>query len=57
MPQGGDMAADRLTVQDPFSGLVYEMAMYKGYGKSMLDITTFYGAKVWKGDFVATLQG
>ena len=57
MPQGGDMASDRITVQDPFSGLVYEMALYKGYGKSMLDITTFYGAKVWKPDFVATLLG
>jgi hypothetical protein len=57
MPQGGDMATDRMTVQDPFSGLVYEMALYKGYGKSMLDITTFYGAKVWKPDFVATLLG
>jgi hypothetical protein len=33
------------------------MALYKGYGKSMLDITTFYGAKVWKPDFVATLLG
>jgi hypothetical protein len=57
MPQGGDMATDRMTVQDPFSGLVYEMAMYKGYGKSMLDITTFYGMKVWKPEFVASLLG
>lgn len=56
-PQGGDAAVDRMTIQDPFSGLVYEMALYKGYGKSMLDITTFYGHKVWKPDFVATLLG
>ena len=57
MPQGGDLASDRMTVQDPFSGLVFEMALYKGYGKSMLDITTFYGVKVWKPEFVATLLG
>lgn len=57
MPQGGDMASDRMTIQDPFSGLVFEMALYKGYGKSMLDITTFYGVKVWKPDFVAAVLG
>ena len=56
-PYGGDAAIDRMTVQDPFSGLVYEVAVYKGYGKVMFDITTFYGIKVWKPDFVATLLG
>jgi len=56
-PQGGDAAVDRMTVQDPFSGLVYEIAVYKGYGKAMFDITTFYAAKVWKPQFVATLLG
>lgn len=56
-PFGGDAAVDRMTVQDPFSGLVYEIAVYKGYGKVMFDVTTFYAAKVWKPDFVATLLG
>lgn len=57
MPIGGDLAADRATISDPQSGLVYETALYKGYGMNMLDITTFYQAKVWKPDFVATLLG
>ena len=57
MPFGGDAAVDRLTVQDPFSGLVYEIAVYKGYGKTMFDVTTFYAAKVWKNEFVAALLG
>lgn len=56
-PFGGDAAVDRMTVQDPWSGLVYEIAVYKGYGKTMIDVTTFYAAKVWKPDFVATLLG
>lgn len=56
-PFGGDAAVDRMTIQDPFSGLVYEIAVYKGYGKTMIDITTFYGVKVWKPEFVATLLG
>jgi hypothetical protein len=56
-PFGGDAAVDRMTVQDPFSGLIYEIAVYKGYGKTMIDVTTFYAAKVWKGDFAAVLMG
>jgi hypothetical protein len=56
-PFGGDAAVDRMTVQDPFSGVVYEIAVYKGYGKVMFDVTTFYAAKVWKPDFVASLLG
>ena len=56
-PQGGDAAVDRLTVQDPFSGLVFEIAAYKGYGKAMFDITTLYGVKAWKDEFIATLMG
>lgn len=56
-PFGGDAAVDRMTVQDPFSGMVYEVAVYKGYGKVMIDVTTFYAVKVWKPDFVATIMG
>ena len=56
-PFGGDAAVDRMTIQDPFSGLVYEIAVYKGYGKTMIDVTTFYAAKVWKSDFVANILG
>lgn len=56
-PYGGDAAIDRMTIQDPFSGMVYEIAVYKGYGKVMFDITTLYAVKVWKEDFVATILG
>lgn len=56
-PLGGDSAEDRMTVQDPFSGLVFEIAVYKGYGKAMFDVTTLYGVKAWKSDFIATLLG
>ena len=56
-PKGGDAAADRMTVQDPFSGLVYEIAFYKGYNKNMIDITTLYGAKVWNDELVASVAG
>jgi len=56
-PDGGDAAVDSMTVQDPFSGLVYTVDLYKGYKKAMMDITVLYGVKVWKEEFVAKLLG
>jgi hypothetical protein len=56
-PQGGDAAIDVLTVQDPHSGLVFDIRAYKGYMKAMFDVQCVYGGKVWKPDFVATLLG
>lgn len=57
MPGGGDAAVDIMTVQDPWSGLVFEIAAYKGYMKSMFEIRCVYGTKVWKPNHVATLMG
>lgn len=56
-PLGGDAAVDRIIVGDDRTGLVFEVALYRGYGKVMFDITVFYGIKVWKPEFVATLLG
>lgn len=57
VPMGGDAAVDRMTVQDPWSGLVFEIAVYKGYQKAMMEIGCLYGHKVWKSQHVATLLG
>lgn len=57
MPDGGDAAADRTTIYDEKTGLVFEVALYLGYGMNIIDITTFYQAKVWKSDFIATILG
>ena len=57
MPDGGDIAEDRMTVVDPVSGLVFEVALYKGYGMNLMEIVCYYQAKVWKSEFVATLMG
>lgn len=57
LPNGGDAAVDMMTVQDPWSGLVYDIAVYKGYMKTMFDIRCLYSAKVWKPQFVSTLLG
>lgn len=57
MPAGGDAAVDLMTVQDPWSGLVFEIAAYKGYMKSMFEVRCVYGAKAWKPNHIATLLG
>jgi hypothetical protein len=56
-PYGGDAATDRMTMYDEKSGMSFEIAIYKGYGKVFFDITCFYAWKVWKPEFVATLLG
>lgn len=56
-PPFGDAATFSQTIQDPLSGLAYRVSIYQGYGKNMIDVTTYYQAKVWKEDFVATLMG
>lgn len=57
LPAGGDAAVDMMTVQDPHSGLVFDVAVYKGYMKTMIEIRCLYGTKVWKPNHVATLMG
>jgi hypothetical protein len=57
MPDGGDLATDRMTVTDLGSGLVFEVALYPGYGMNLMEIVCYYQAKVWKSEFVATLMG
>jgi hypothetical protein len=56
-PIGGDAAVDMMTVQDPVSGLVFQLSVYKGYNKAMIDVTCLYDARVWKSEAVAILLG
>jgi len=57
MPKGGDAAVDMMLVQDPWSGLVFEIAAYKGYQKAMFEVRVMWGGKAWKPDFIAVLAG
>lgn len=56
-PPFGDAATFTQSIQDPLSGLAYRVSIYRGFGKNMIDVTTFYQAKVWKEDFVTTIMG
>jgi hypothetical protein len=54
---GQDAAIDSMTVQDPVSGLVYDVAVYAGNMMKNIKVSCLYDAKVWKPEFVATLLG
>lgn len=55
MPAGGDAATDAVTVQDPRTGLVFEVRIYKGYHTNMIEVGAVWGVKAWKSDFIATI--
>lgn len=57
VPEGGDAAVDAMVVQDPFSGLVFEIRAYKGYKKAMFEVAAAWGQKAWKPDFIAAILG
>ena len=56
-PIGGDSAVDVLIVQDPNSGLVFEISVYKGFSKAMIQVGAVWGYKAWNSDAIAILMG
>ena len=56
-PVGGDAAEDVLIIQDPTSGLVFEVAVYKGFNKALIQVGAVWGYKAWNSDAIAVLMG
>jgi len=50
-------AADTTIVVDPWTGIGFQIEVYGGYKKAMIDITAVYGSKVWTPDAVTMVLG
>lgn len=56
-PEEGDMAIDVMTIQDPRSGLAFEVSIYPGYRKLRYEIALAWGVKNIKPEHTALLLG
>ena len=56
-PPGGDSGQEIGVFVDEQTGLSFSARLYKGYGVNQIKLMAFYGIKVWKPEFVATLLG
>lgn len=57
LPEEGDMAVDRITIQDPRSGLAFEVAMYAQYRRIRYEIGLAYGWAMIKSEHSALVLG
>ena len=57
LPDGGDMADDRMMITDPFSGLIFEVALYRMYRQVKYEIAMAWGTASVKDEHIALLFG
>lgn len=56
-PEEGDLAVDVTSVQDPISGLAFEIAQYNQYRQVQFEVSCAWGVKVVKPENLALLLG
>lgn len=56
-PKEGDLAVDVMSVQDPVSGLAFEIAQYNQYRQVQFEVSCAWGVKVVKAENLALLLG
>ena len=57
LPDGGDLAVDRMMITDPRSGISFEVAMYPQYRQMQYEISAVWGTKGIKSEHSAILLG
>lgn len=57
MPQGGDGADDVMAVTDPYTGMTYQFALYRGYRQIRIEVGLAWGWRAMKPEYIALLQG
>lgn len=57
MPEGGDLAEETAMIVDPYSGLLYEFARYKGYRQNRYEVCAAWGFEMTKPEHAAILLG
>ena len=54
VPEGGDGADDRMYVNDPHSGLTYEISVYRQYRQMTYEIGICWGVRTVNAEHAAT---
>lgn len=57
LPEEGDMATDRMMIQDPVSGIAFEIAMYPQYRRIRYEVSAAWGYALIKPEHSALLLG
>jgi hypothetical protein len=57
VPSGGDQADDRIAVTDPFSGVSFEVSIYRQYRQVSYEVAACWGWKVIKSEHLALMLG